>query len=245
MENTSYVALSRQSALWRQLEVTANNMANMNTPGFKAEHTMFSQYLAQTNSSERVFGGKIAFTHDVGLERDLSEGPMSATSNPLDLALQGDGFFVIDTPDGPRYTRAGHFRLDDTGMVVNSAGHPLMMNGDQPIIVAPNESQINIAGDGTISTENGQLGKLKVVRFDNPQTLKNAGDGLFDSPTEAKAVDRPSVTQGMLEGSNVEPIKEMTNMITLTRHYEAAQKMIDNEHDRQMKAMNVLTQGRA
>ncbi len=240
MENTSYIALSRQTALWRQMEVTANNLANMNTPGYKAEHSMFSQYLMPTRSSDRVFAGKVAFTQDVGIKRDYAEGPMTPTSNPLDMAVRDDGFFVVDTPDGPRYTRSGHFRLDENGMVVTSNGHPVLMNGDQPIIVAPNETQITVAGDGTVSTENGVLGRLKVVRFENEQALKKAGDNLYDSPAQPTEVERAQVVQGMLEQSNVQPILEMTSMINLSRAYEASQKMIEGEHERQMKMMSTF-----
>jgi flagellar basal-body rod protein FlgF len=241
MENTSYVALSRQNALWRQLEVVANNMANANTPAFKSQQMMFTDYMVKTKSANTPFGQQVAFAQDVGVLRDTREGPMTQTSAPLDVAIHGDGYFSVDTPAGQRFTRAGHFRLDETGMMVNTAGFPVLQQSGQPIVFAPNETNIAIAGDGTISTENGVIGKLKVVKFDNEQTLKEAGDGMYESASDPINIDRPAVSQGMMEESNVQPINEVTNMISITRNYEGVQKMIESENDRQLQAIKVLS----
>ncbi|OIQ93725.1 flagellar basal-body rod protein FlgG [mine drainage metagenome] len=242
MEDTSYIALSRQSALWREMEVVANNMANANTPGYKAEQMMFRDYVVKAKSPISPFGRKVDFVQDVGMLRDTREGPMTQTHAPLDVALHGEGYFVLDTPAGPRYTRQGHFRLDQNGMMVNSAGYPVTLTNGQPVVFAPNETQITVAGDGTVSTENGVIGQLHVVRFDNEQTLRNAGSGMYQTTDTALNVDRPSVVQGMLEESNVQPVVEVTKMMTILRNYEGVQKMIDGEDTRQQKAMSVLSQ---
>lgn len=243
MENTSYVALSRQTALWRQLEVVANNMANTNTPAYKAEDAMFRDYMVTAKSANTPFGRKVAYVQDVGTVRDTREGPLSQTGAPLDVALQGDGYFAVDTPTGQRYSRAGHFHLDEVGMLVNSAGYPVLQSNDQPVIFAPNEAEIAIAGDGTVSTENGVIGKLKVVKFDNPQELRNVGDGSYETTATAVPVDRASMVQGMLEDSNVQPVTEMTRMMTILRNYQHVQNVIELEQDRQLKAMSILAQG--
>lgn len=245
MQNTSYIALSRQAALWRQLDVVANNMANTNTPGYKGQEMMFREYLVPTRSTERALGGKLSFVQDVSVLRDTREGPLTKTDNPLDFALHGDGYFEIETEAGMRYARNGHFRLDQTGMLVNSQGFAVMDERDQPIIFAPNETRIEVASDGTISTENGRVTKLKVVKFANDQELRNAGDSLYDTTQTAETVERPVIVQGMMEESNVQPVVEMTKMTQILRDYEGVQKMLDNEHERQLKAISTLSNAKS
>ena len=242
MENTSYIALSRQAALWRQLEVVANNIANANTPAFKSEQMMFTDYLVRSKTENSVLGRKLAYVQDVGVMRDTREGPLTQTSEPLDVALHDEGYFVVYTPAGQRFTREGHFRLDETGMMVTSAGYPVLQKSNQPIVFAPNESQITITGDGTISTENGTIGKLRIVKFDNEQTLRKGGDGTYQTSSDPNEIDRPNVVQGMLEDSNVQPVVETTHMMSILRNYEGVQRMIDNEQDRSTKAMQILSQ---
>ena len=245
MQNTSYIALSRQTALWRQMESVANNMANANTPAFKGEQMMFREFLVPTRSSESAVGNKLSFVQDVGLLRDVREGPMSKTDNTLDFAIRGDGYFQIETESGMRYGRNGHFRLDQTGMLVNSQGFAVMDDRDQPIVFAPNETEIQVSPDGTVSTENGRVAKLKVVKFANDQELRNAGDSLYETAQDPEVVDRPSIIQGMMEESNVQPVVEMTKMTQILREYEGVQKMLDNEHERQLKAIQVLSNAKA
>jgi flagellar basal-body rod protein FlgF len=245
MQNTSYIGLSRQAALWRQLEVVANNMANANTPAFKGEQMMFREYLVPTRSSERAIGGKLSFVQDVGVLRDVREGPLTKTDNPLDIAIHGDGYFQIETEAGMRFGRNGHFRLDQTGMLVNSQGFAVMNDANQPVIFAPNETRIEIGEDGSITTENGRVAKLKVVKFANDQELRSAGDGLFETTQDPETIDRPNVVQGMMEESNVQPVVEMTRMTSILREYQGVQKMLDAEHDRQLKAIQLLSGAKA
>lgn len=245
MENASYIAVSHQAALWRQMEIVANNMANVNTPAYKAEQAMFTDYLVEPPATPGVSAPEpVVFVQDIGVLRDTREGPMTVTDNPLDLAIQGPGHFVIDTPDGPRYTRHGNFHLDATGMLVTAAGHAVMQEGDMPIVFAPNESSIDIGRDGTVSTENGPIGRLRIVRFDNEQELRKVADGLYETAALPEDAQQPDVLQGMIEESNVKPVIEMTNLIAITRSYQAAQQMIDNEHQRAMKAYQVLSGAR-
>jgi len=222
--------------------MVANNMANANTPAYKAEQAMFTSYIVKSKSDATPFGRKVAYVQDIGTLRDMREGPLTETGAPLDVAIAGDGYFTVDTPAGQRYTREGHFRLDETGMVVTAAGYPVLQQNDQPIIFAPNEAQITIAGDGTVSSENGVIGTLKVVSFDNDQELRKAGDGTYQTTAQATVVDNPDISQGALEESNVQPIVEMTKMMTILRTYEGVQNMIQNEQDRQLKAFPVLSQ---
>lgn len=240
MQNTSYIALSRQAALWRQMEVVANNMANANTPSFKGEQMMFREYLVPTRSSDRAVGNKLSFVQDVGVLRDTREGPLTKTDNPLDFALHGDGYFQIETEAGMRYGRNGHFRLDQTGMLVNSQGFAVMDDRDQPIIFAPNETNIEVSSDGTVTTENGRVAKIKVVKFENDQQMRQAGDSLFETTQDPETVQTPNIAQGMMEESNVQPVVEMTRMTQILREYQGVQKMLDAEHERQLKAIQTL-----
>ncbi len=245
MDNTSYIALSREAGLWRQMAVVANNMANANTPGFKAEQMMFTSYIAKTKSDESPFGRKLAFSQDIGVLHDTREGPLTNTGDTLDIAIHGPGYYTVDTPSGQRYTRAGHFRLDENGMVVTEAGYPLLQTNGNPIVLAPGEQSITVAGDGTITTENGQIGKIQVSTFANDQLLQPMGDSTYQTAQTPAPLARPYLVQGMLEESNVQPVAEMTNMMQIMRNYEGVMNMIQSEHDRQLKAVDTLSGAQA
>ncbi|HIJ43916.1 MAG: flagellar basal-body rod protein FlgF [Rhodospirillales bacterium] len=232
MENTSLIALSRQGVLRRQMNTVANNIANMNTTGFKSEKMMFVQHLVRSRGGENIRGEKIAFVRDVATMRDLSEGPLQATGNPLDIAVREDGYLVVESGQGNRYTRNGHLRLDDTGQLVTGQGDRLLSTGDQPFFFSPEDKQINIARDGTVSTENGELGKIKVVRFKNQQQLRQVGGGMFATRQLPEDVEKPVIVQGMLEGSNVNAVFEMTRLIKTQRAYASIGNFIKREDDR-------------
>ncbi|MCF8481852.1 MAG: flagellar basal-body rod protein FlgF [Rhodospirillum sp.] len=242
MENTSYIALSRQMGLWRELDMVANNLANMNTTGYQGEQPMFSQFLVRTRDSEQRLPEKLAFTQDKGSYRDTSPGALEQTGNPLDLAIEGDAYFEVRDEVGPMYTRAGRFTMNPDGQVVTAEGLPLMTEANTPLILAPNETQISIASDGTVSTENGQVGKIRLVTFDEPYKMERVAGGLLDAgDMEAKPATDAQLQQGMIEKSNVNPIVEMTHMIQVQRAYEAANNLIEMEHDRQGNAYGVLS----
>lgn len=244
MEAAGYIALARQDALWRQMSSVAHNIANMNTAGFKREGMMFTEYVVKTDNQESLFDRRVAYPQDFGMVRDMADGPMQTTENPLDVAIQGEGFFAVETENGPRYTRNGHFKLDIDGQIVDTNGNPVLSNAGQPFFIAPNETQIEIARDGTVSTENGPIGQLQVVRFDNPRDMQLEGGHLLAPPPGAQPqpVDRVQLSQGMIEQSNVDPITEITRMIKVQRSYESIQQMIDEENERQKEAINTFTQ---
>jgi len=237
MENAGYIALSRQTALWRQMDQVANNMANVNTAGFKSEQSLFTDYVAKVRTDRSLFKDKIAYTEDFGTVRDLSEGAFNATGNPLDVAIKGDGYFTVEDVSGNElYTRSGHFKLNADGQLSTTSGQILMSDADQPIIFAPTERDIVISRDGTVSTENGPIGKLKIVNFEDQRKMQKVGNGLYNSGKQtAEPATTAQITQGMLEGSNVNSVLEITHLIEVQRSYDGAQKMIDNENDRQRK----------
>jgi flagellar basal-body rod protein FlgF len=228
MENSIYVALSRQMALQRQLEVTSNNIANMNTTGYKNQRTLFTEFLEKPGMHE-----KVSFVQDRAVVRDLSVGGMTQTGNPMDLALTGHGYFTVDTASGPRYTRAGNFRMNDQRQMVDGGGLPVLADNGQPITLPAGTSDVKVSGDGTVSTELGPVGKLNIVTFKNEQLMTEVGSGLYVTDEEPQAAPADTkVAQGLLEGSNVKPVVEMTQMIEIQRNYMSAQKMIENENDR-------------
>ena len=237
MENSLTIALARQSVLERQMDVIATNLANLETAGFKSEHMIFAELVQQTSDGEFL-----SIVHDVSFVRDLTEGPMTGTQSPLDLAIRGDGYFVVDTPDGKRYTRHGVFQLDNTGNIVTTGGHPVLGSSGAPIAIPLDASTITITRDGTISADANEIGRIKLVRFDDRQALSKVGSGLYDAKDQTpRPANGAEVLQGMVESSNVKGVVEMTRMIDTVRAYQAAAKLIDTEHRRILDAIEALT----
>jgi flagellar basal-body rod protein FlgF len=234
MDSTAYVALSRQVALMRELDVTATNVANINTTGFKAEHTLFETVLQNAG----VPNG-LAFVQDVGTARDLSPGPLIPTGNPLDVAVDGRGWLAFGTPGGTLYGRVGHLAVSATGALLDASGNALLDDGGAAIALPANEREITIAADGTISGRNGVVGRIGLSSFANEQTLVPAGGGLWRASQPAAPADGRLV-QGMLEGANVEPVLEMTRMIETQRAFDGTQRLIDVDHELSRKSVDAL-----
>lgn len=240
METTSYIALSKQGVMRRELSSIAHNLANMNTTGFKGERMMFVDHLQRSRSGDFIADQRLSFVRDVASYRDISEGPIEQTGNPLDVAIHGEGFFAIETPDGERYTRSGNFRLDNGGQLVTQDGQPVLSDGGAPVFFAPEDTSITINEDGRISTENGPLGKLRVVTFDNLQDMESTGNGLYSTNQLPNAAPDTQVIQHALEKSNIQAITEITRMIQVNREYASAQKLMDREDDRIRKMVREL-----
>ena len=236
MENTGYIALSRQMTLRREMDVIANNMANLNTPAYKGQSMLFVEYLDTSDSGE-----KMSFVQDVALVRNLTEGQLTSTGNPLDMAIAGDAYFEVETPLGPRYTRNGVFQLNAEGQIVTSTGEIVLGDGGNAIILPPSSSDITITRDGTVSTDQGPAGRLRLVRFEDEQTLVKQANGLYDAGGQAPLpAEDAEVLQGMVEGSNVQGIIELTKMIETVRHYASTGRMVNDEHERQRRAIQAL-----
>ncbi len=232
MDTTAYLALSRQVALMRDMSVIANNVANAATTGFRGEQTLFETVLRRAGGESP----KIAFVQDVGTVRDMSPGPLTATGNPLDVAVDGDGWLSFGTAEGVRYGRGGHFEIDALGQIVGAAGNALLDDGGAPLVVPPGDGGLTIAADGTVSGAAGPIGRIGLAAFVDPRALVPAGGNLW----AAEAAPAPStarLAQGMLEGSNVQPIMEMTRMIETTRAFEGTQKLIETHHEIERRAI--------
>jgi flagellar basal-body rod protein FlgF len=229
MQSATYVALSSQMALRRQMDVVANNIANAATPSFKGEHMMFAEYLGKAQNGQRM-----SFVQDLGTYRETKQGALTRTGNPLDIALDGEGYLKVQTPLGIRYTRNGRLQLDAAGQAVTAQGYPVLAEGDTPLIVPTD------ARDITLTTEQGQAGKLAVVKFANENDLAPASAGLY--VTQATPVPAPdtAVMQGMVEESNVQPIVEMTRMMTVAQNFASANNLLQAESDREKSAIDKL-----
>lgn len=240
MDMNTAIALSRLTAQQRAMDVTATNIANAGTPGYQGERTVFADWLAREKG-----GATIAFTQDRATYRDTQPGPLSHTGNPLDVALSGQGYFTVRTAAGTRLTRAGHFELSSTGGLIDGLGNPVLDTAGKPIRFAPADTHITIAGDGTISSQNGRIARLAVVTAADPQKLQAQGGRLFDpTNTTTAPLANPRLTQGALEGSNIEPTTELTRMMTDLREFQFTSQFIQAEADRQQAAIDKITQAR-
>ena len=190
----------------------------------------------------------MSFVQDYGLLRNLEEGTFVTTGNPLDLAISGRGFFVIESDLGPRYTRNGHFRLDEEGNLVTQGGLKVLDIDSDTINFGPDVQSITVAADGTIpgeSPEDGIIARLQIVAFENEQRMRPVGGGLYEATDESEPADNARVVQGMIESSNVQAVVEITRMIDVLRSYQATQKMLETGHDLQRRAIDKLGRVRA
>ena len=233
MRTTSYLALSRQAALERQMATIANNLANATTTGYRAEHMVFEETL------HRAGRQRVAFVQDVGLARDLSPGPIAQTGNPLDLAIEGAGYLAFAT-DGRDAATAGPAasRSPRTAGWSTPTGRPLLDDGGNAILLAADETAISIAGDGTVSGGNGPIARIGVVWLrQRAGACAAPATGCSPRPSRRPRPSGARVVQGALEGSNVQPVLEMTTMLASVRAFEGAQRLLDTEHELERQAI--------
>lgn len=248
MQNALLIGLSRQMTLERQMDVIANNVANANTNGFKADHSLFEEYLNSNAREDNFIGAdrRVSYVQDRGTFRDVGPGPMEMTKNPLDLAITGDAYFAVQVNGGERYTRDGKFSLNSTGQLVTSDGNLVLGTGG-PITFQPTDHDINIAPDGTITVLEGTArtdsirGKIKMVSFDDPAKLTKLGANLYDT---GRATQQPptksTVEQGYVEKSNVNSVIEMTRMVEVMRSYTAVANLLQQQSDLHKSAIEKL-----
>jgi flagellar basal-body rod protein FlgF len=248
MQNASLIGLSRQVALERELDVVANNIANINTTGFKADGSLFEEFLS---SGARTGQGasRVSFVRDRGVWHDMSQGPFERTGNPLDIAINGNAFFAVQTERGLRYTRNGSLQINAAGQLVTSDGNPVMGNGG-PIVLQPGDSQISISRDGTVSVREGSSnvdslrGKVQLVSFSNPQLLQKDGASTFNPTGDAQQEDAKSssIIQGAIEKSNVHGVVEMSRMIEITRAYTQIATLLQQQSDLGQTSLDKLAE---
>ena len=248
MENALLVGLSRQMTLERQLDVVANNLANVNTNGFKSDQMMFEEYLYSGAHEDdfRMPDRRVSYVQDRGTFHDMSEGATQQTNNPLDVAIDGNGFLAVQTAGGERYTRDGNLQINNRGQLVTGSGNPVLGNSG-PIVFQPTDHDINISPDGTITVQEGNAradsirGKLRVVNFADAQKLLKQGDNLYSAGDGGAQQDlKSTIRQGYVEKSNVNSVVEMSRMIEINRAYSNIANLLSAEGDLHKSAIEKL-----
>ncbi len=244
MDTLLHINLSQQTALQRKMDVIANNMANMSTTAYKGEQVLCENFVDQFRSEEDRDLNEVNYLLDFGTIRSLEDGPVQVTQNPLDVALQGDGFLTVETDAGETlYTRRGHLMLNNENfLVLQGSGERVQdVNGNDITIDPQQDGSVTIAEDGTISGDQGQIAVMNLVRFEDERALERRGNALFDAADEAPVpVEELQLVQGAVEGSNVNPIKEVTEMIGVMRAYQSAQRAADRIDDLRERAIERL-----
>ena len=241
MDIASNVATSRLVAQQRAMDVMADNIANANTPGYRTERVQFSDWIdQQPNTASPPGGHTIAYTQDRATYRESQPGTLTHTANPFDLALTGDGYFTVNTRNGPRLTRDGRFTPMPDGTLADGSGNAVLDTTGKPIVIAPTDTQISVAGDGTVTSENGEVGKIGIVRPTDAMKLQAEGATNFVSDTPTTPVTAPGIVQGAVEGSNVQPVLEVTRMMDDVRQFQFVTQLVQAEGDRQQQTIDKL-----
>jgi flagellar basal-body rod protein FlgF len=248
MQNALLVGLSRQVALGRELDVVANNIANINTTGYKADGSLFEEYLSSAARSDPK-QGRVSFVQDRGTWHNLSAGPVEQTGNPLNVAIDGNAFLVIQTARGERYTRNGALQINGNGELVTSEGDQVL--GDAgPIVFQPTDNSVTISRDGIINVREGAAkvdslrGSLRLVAFDDAAQLQKDGSSAFTTTgnVQPQPTKASRVIQGAIEKSNVSGVLEMTRMIEITRAYTQMATLLQQQTDQSQQAINKLAE---
>jgi flagellar basal-body rod protein FlgF len=235
MESTGYVTLTRQSGLMREMEIIAHNIANAATTGFRQQGLVFSEFVQAVEG-----GDSLSMAAARVKKTSASQGILTQTGNTLDLAIEGSGYFQVETPNGIRLTRAGAFNVDSLGDIVSTDGHRVLDIGGAPINVPPGEADVKVAADGTVSLGDRLLGQIGVVEPEPDADLERESGVLFRTDSALNPSEDGLVLQGHLEGSNVDAISQLTRMIEVQRAYEMGQKLLDMDHERTTSALQTL-----
>jgi len=243
MDIASYVLLSHEQALRRRMDVTANNMANMSTVGFKREAPLFHDYMETTDAAPIPAAKQTAFVLDYGAVHDARAGAFQATGNPLDVMIDGPGYFAVEAPGGgTAYTRAGFIKVSRSGDLVTAGGQRILGEGGRPINVPREDAAtLSIAEDGTVASSNGALGRIAVTAFADEGSVDPRGDGLMSGKNGRElAAAETKLRTGGVESSNVEPIVETTDMVEILRAYQMSQRMNESMADMRKRAIDTL-----
>jgi flagellar basal-body rod protein FlgF len=235
MDSGYYAACTAMASRTRALDTIANNLANASTPGYRAQHNIFSSVLAEAGDETESPLNKAMNNYGImsGTTLDRTQGAIQKTGNDLDVAIQGSGFFVVQTAGSSMYTRDGAFQVSATGQLISAAGDPVM--GEKgPIAILP--GKLSISADGTISSNGAVAGKLKLVDIAPGADLKSVGGTNYSAPESSETPAVGSIVQqGALENSNVNPVTSMVELITAQRSAEMMQhalSMFNSEMDK-------------
>lgn len=237
MESSLYVGLSRQIVLNRAMTMVANNVANSNTSGYRAQNPMFEEFI----SKERHDKNDLSMVYDKGQYDTTTAGTVQLTGNPYDVALNGPGFIGVKSPSGEmQYTRAGNFTVNNNNELVTSSGFKVSGPGGDVIAIPASAKEVKITSQGEVTADGNAVGRIGVFEFDNLQDLRPEGNNLYSAPAPGRPATETVMIQGSLEGSNVNAIQETTRMIEILRTYQSTMRMIQNEQERQENAITTL-----
>jgi len=235
MENAVYATLTRQSGLMREMTLVANNIANSATAGYRQEGLIFSEFVAAADN-----GPSVSMARGNSHNTSFRQGALTQTGGTFDLAIEGDGFFLVETPGGQRLTRAGAFQPNAAGDLVTPDGHRVLDAGGAPVFVPPGARSVAVAADGTLSADGQPLARIGVIRPLDAAGMTRETGVLFRADGGTEPVDDASLVQGFVESSNVDPILQIARMIEVQRAYEMGQKFLEREDERARAAMKAL-----
>lgn len=237
MENTGYTTITRQSGLMKEMRVVANNIANAATSGFRQEGVIFSEYVQSIDNAPSLSMGQAD-----ARQTSFAQGTVTQTGGMFDFAIEGDGFFLVETPRGERLTRAGSFSPNADGDLVTPDGYRVLDAGGAPVFIPPGAADVSVASDGTISSEGNPVGQIGLVQPVNPQQMAREDGVMFRADEGYEAAETGSILQRFVESSNVNPILQLTRMIEVQRAYELGASFLEAEDERVQKAMRALSQ---
>lgn len=235
MDNATYATLGRQAGLMAQMRMVANNIANANTTGYRGEGVMFAEVVRGTGD-----GPSLSMATARARLTDMTQGALERTGGAFDLAIEGEGFFMVQTPQGQRLTRAGHFGPNEAGDLVTAEGYPVLDAGGAPMIVPVGQGPVGISPDGTVSAGGQPVGQVGVFVPRDPLGLVREGGTRFEAPGGADPAPNARILQGSLEESNVDPVIEVARMIEVSRAYELGQNFLEREDERVRSVVQAL-----
>jgi len=236
MDNAGYTTLTRQSGLMREMRMVANNIANAATTGFRQEGMIFSEYVQDVPD-----GASLSMGNGNVRNTSFAQGSLTQTGGQFDFAIEGDGFFLIETPQGERLTRAGNFTPNGEGDLVTLDGFRVLDAGGAPIFIPPDAADLAVSADGTISTGGTPLGQLGLVKSTDPLAIQREDGVMFRSDAGVEPADMARVIQGSVEASNVNSVLQLARMIEVQRAYELGQSFAEAEDERIRTAMKSIT----
>lgn len=235
MDNQGDITLTRQMGLMREMQIVANNIANAATNGYRQEGLTFSEYVGRVENGPSVSMGQ----GNIGTT-SFVQGTLTSTGGTFDFAIEGDGFFLIETPGGDRLTRAGAFSPNGAGDLVNMDGFRVLDAGGAPVFVPPDAKSISVAPDGTVSADGQLIGQIGLVAPAEPREMVREDGVMFRADAGFLPAENARIMQGFVESSNVEAITQLARMVEVQRAYELGQSFLETEDERIRRAMDSL-----
>jgi flagellar basal-body rod protein FlgF len=236
LDNQAYITLTRQMGLMREMQVVANNIANAATNGYRQEGVIFSEYVRSVDG-----GASLSMGQGNVRQTSFEQGTLTETAGTFDFAIEGDGYFLVETPGGPRLTRAGAFSPNGQGDLVTMDGYPVLDAGGAPVFVPGDATKVSVAPDGTISADGNLVGQIGLVVPIEPKDMVREDGVMFDAETGFEPASNGRILQGFIENSNVDPITQLARMIEVQRAYEMGQSFLETEDERVRRAMDAMT----